>query len=173
MDTRPTPEQLWQPTEETVAKSNLTQFIQWLSAEYDLDFRAYDELWKWSVTHIDEFWAAIWEYFEIMSDEPYRKVREGDSMPGVRWFEGAGISYSEHVFRNFSEERPAIIYGGENSDIREMSWSELSTKVSAFRAYLSDCGVAEGDAAIIGYVGGDFLTTFTISVRQHQVSTVL
>src|SRR4051812_24202626 len=48
---------LWQPSEEQIARSNLTQYQRWLERTRGLRFDSYDDLWRWSVTDLEAFWA--------------------------------------------------------------------------------------------------------------------
>lgn len=55
------------------------------------------------------------------------------------------MSYAEHIFRNYTDERPAVIYKNENEDVREVSWKELRQRTAALRQYLVRNGVGKGD----------------------------
>ena len=53
-------------------------------------FATYDELWRWSVTDVEAFWASLWEWFEIRASRPYTRVLGRREMPGAEWFPGRG-----------------------------------------------------------------------------------
>jgi acetoacetyl-CoA synthetase len=38
--------------------------MRWLESEKGLRFDEYEDLWEWSVTELEDFWASIWEYCE-------------------------------------------------------------------------------------------------------------
>ena len=61
---------LWEPSEELRSNSNVAKFMEWLGQTKDLRFETYDELLQWSVDDLEGFWAAIWDYFQIMSHRP-------------------------------------------------------------------------------------------------------
>ena len=65
---------LWTPSEETRAAAQLTQFTDWLEAKAGLQFAGYRELHAWSVEQPQEFWSAVWHFFDICSDTPYEAV---------------------------------------------------------------------------------------------------
>lgn len=142
------PKQLWSPTEEFVTNSNLTHYQQWLASHYNLTFEGYHHLWQWSVENIALFWESIWKYFHIESHAPYSKVLDGKKMPGYRWFTGATLSFSKHVFRKQTDKYPAIIFKKEGGKIQSISWSELEGKVLAIRNHLAMAGVKKGDAVV-------------------------
>ncbi len=52
---------------------------------------SYEALWEWSVTDLDGFWAAIWDYFLVRPSVPYSRVLARRQMPGAQWFPGARL----------------------------------------------------------------------------------
>lgn len=140
---------LWEPSEELKENANISRYMEWLEREKGLHFDDYEELWEWSVNELEEFWASIWEYFDIKASQPYEKVLSSREMPGAerKWFEGAELNYAEHVFRN-AEGRPdeaAVLSQSEIRALTEMSWGELRDKTAAVAAGLRSLGVERGD----------------------------
>ncbi len=144
----PQPPLLWQPRSETIEQSNLAAFQAWLREHRHLHFSDYDALWQWSVEHIDAFWQAIWEYFDVIAHEPYRYVRSDAPMPDTQWFAGAHLNYAEHIFRSKSPARPALIFQSERHARQELSWAELERQVAAFAQFLRNSGVEPGDRVV-------------------------
>ena len=72
---------LWEPTPQIIADANLTRFMGWLRETRDRDFTTYDELWRWSVSDLEGFWGAVWDYFGVRSRAPYEKVLATRKMP--------------------------------------------------------------------------------------------
>src|SRR5919202_1487439 len=144
---------LWEPSEEFKESANITRYMEWLKREKSLSFDDYSELWEWSVTELEEFWASIWEYCDVRASKPYEKVLAGREMPGTEWFVGTELNYAEHVFRHADDrpDEPAVM---QQSELREMSavtWRELRKQVGALAAGLRDLGVERGDR-IVAYV---------------------
>jgi acetoacetyl-CoA synthetase len=137
---------LWEPSEEFKENANITRYTRWLKEEKSLFFGDYGELWEWSVTDLEGFWASIWEYFEVKASKPYERVLAEREMSGAGWFEGAELNYAEHVFRNAARsEEPAVLHQSEIRALSEMSWRELREKVAALAAGLKELGVRRGD----------------------------
>ncbi len=124
---------LWEPSKELQNQSNMKKFMAWLEETRGLKFEQYDQLWNWSVTEIEEFWTAIWDFFEIKAKKPYDEVLSSGKMPGVKWFTGAKLNYAEHVFRNEVPEKAAVIYQTETRPQGELTWAELK------KEYCCDC----------------------------------
>lgn len=139
------PKILWQPNDETNRNSHLTHYMQWLKEHKSLDFKDYTSLWNWSVENIEAFWESCWEYFNIIAHTPYTKILSGNSMPHYAWFEGATLNYAEHIFRNYTDEHPAIIFQSERKAYKEISWKSLKEQTAAVRAFLISKGITKGD----------------------------
>ncbi|KAB2361059.1 acetoacetate--CoA ligase [Actinomadura montaniterrae] len=145
---------LWRPSEEVVANARVTRFIHWL---WDRGVRAesYDELWRWSVTEVDDFWDAIWSYFDVAGERGDGPVREGGPMPvdGLRWFPGATLNYAANALRR-AEDTPdetAVVFRSEAGGHRVLSYRELFLHVAEVRAGLAELGVGKGDR-VVAYV---------------------
>ncbi len=93
------PPVLWAPDSKRVADATLTRYTHWLRSERDLQPEGYEALWRWSTEEIEEFWASIWDFFEVEAERPYETVLESRRMPGAQWFTGARLSYAQHIFR--------------------------------------------------------------------------
>src|SRR5689334_24147437 len=78
-------ELLWQSSPERIERATITRFAR----ERGLP-EEYNELWRWSVENLDDFWAAIWDYFSV--DGSYERVLGKREMPGAEWFPGARLS---------------------------------------------------------------------------------
>lgn len=139
---------LWEPSQKIREQANLTRYMRWLARTKDLHFTENEALWAWSVAHLEEFWASMWEYFEIKASKPYTAVLTNATMPGAHWFTGAELNYAEQVFRNRTSERPAVIAQSETRPPIEVSWDELERKVAAVAAALRAMGVKRGDRVV-------------------------
>ncbi len=142
---------LWQPPREWLAQSNITKFADWLGQTRNLQFADYEDMRHWSVEHLDDFWAAIWEYFDVQTSSPYECVLANREMPGAEWFPGARINYASHIFRKRRTDAPAMVYSGEDRSLEELSWEELERRVRSLATWLRGNGVKPGDR-VAGYL---------------------
>ncbi|MFL5869921.1 MAG: acetoacetate--CoA ligase [Solirubrobacterales bacterium] len=156
-------ELLWTPSAEAVDRSNLTRYMRWLSAERGLDFDGdYHALWRWSIDELEDFWQTIWDYFDVQHSGTPSAVLAERTMPGARWFEGTALNYAEHIFRNRDASTVAARHRAEGSELGEITWGDLQSRVAAFAAGLRELGVERGDrvvaylpnspAALIGFL---------------------
>jgi acetoacetyl-CoA synthetase len=142
---------LWQPPAEWVADANITAFGKWLGDTRGLQFTDYQDMRRWSVEHLDDFWAAIWEYFEVEPSKPYQAVLGRREMPGAEWFPGARLNYARHIFRKRTAARPALVYSSEDRALAELSWADLERRVRSVADWLRASGIEAGDR-VAGYM---------------------
>ena len=138
-------EPLWTPSEERIKKANMTRFIQFINKKYLKDFRNYDELYRWSIESIPDFWEAMWEFGEIKASSGYETVVDDlTKMPGARWFIGARLNFAENLLR-YRDDRVALIFKGEEKEPVVVNYAELYDNVARLARSLRDIGVAKGD----------------------------
>ena len=151
-------EPIWAPAPDDVAAANVSRFARWLVQDGRARLTGdYLELWRWSTERLEEFWSAVWDYFDVRSAVPYERVLSGSVMPDVQWFTGAQVSYVEHLFRGRDPERVALIDARESARpgagpvSRRLTWGMLREQVGDLAAMLRDLGVGPGDR-VAGYV---------------------
>ena len=143
-----TPPVLWTPSPERVERAELTRYARWLADRHGVETSGYHELWRWSVTEIEAFWASIWEYFDVQASAPYERVLGSRTMPGAEWFPGARLNYAEHVFRGNDPAAVAVRHTSELRPLTETTWDELRDAKRRAAAALRASGVAPGDRVV-------------------------
>jgi acetoacetyl-CoA synthetase len=136
---------LWTPTPEQIASTRITEYARWLESHHGLRFADYEALWKWSTDDLEAFWQSIWNYFDVQANGQSRPVLGSVEMPGARWFPHTQLNYAEHIFRNATPARPALVVRTEGEPVRYVSWAELERSTGALAAKLHELGVVQGD----------------------------
>ena len=138
---------LWKPGKALLEQSNLKKYMDWLFVKKGLYFRSYEDLWEWSVTDLEDFWESLWHYFNIKSHDLYLEVlqKPQSGMIGTRWFTRSKLNYAEHIFRNKTRDRPAILFQSEKQGLTEISWDQLEQEVAAVATWLKQRGIKPGD----------------------------
>jgi acetoacetyl-CoA synthetase len=136
---------LWTPSEELQRGSNMAAYMRWLANNHGLNFRDYEELWRWSCGELERFWVSIYQYFDVQLHQHFRGVLSSPRMPGARWFDGATLNYAEHAFRHQSDARPALLFKSEVAGMREVSWADLHSRTAHIAAALRRFGLKPGD----------------------------
>ncbi|MDO9536696.1 MAG: AMP-binding protein, partial [Thermoplasmata archaeon] len=136
---------LWKPDEQQTKNANMTRFIENVNEQYGLALSSYDELYKWSIDNIPDFWAAMWKFGDIVHSQTFDEiVTDLNKMPGAKWFAGARLNYAENLLRH-RDERAAIVFRGETKVRRTITYSELYDRVARLARALRDSGVKAGD----------------------------
>jgi acetoacetyl-CoA synthetase len=138
-------ELLWTPSAAQVEDANLTRFSKWLARERGLQFESYDALWQWSVTELEEFWQAMWDYFGVQSSAPHTRVLGKRAMPGAEWFPGARLNYAQHVLRKERAGIDALLFMSETTPLTGVSWETFAGQVRILATRLRELGVHPGD----------------------------
>ena len=146
-----TAKRLWTPSAERIERANITAYARWLEETRGLTGLQdnYNALWHWSVDHLDDFWASIWEYYDVQAATPYERVLGSREMPGAEWFPGTTLNYAEHVFRHAHDDAIAIRHESElRPELGEMTWGELREQTAAIANGLRSLGVVPGDRVV-------------------------
>ena len=151
MPDRETRAPLWTPSADLLRACNLTEFAAGLRASRGLDFGDYHALWRWSVSDLEGFWSAVWEYFGLDSVSGYDRVLESVAMPGARWFPGAMVNFAGQLLSAGEAEDTAIVSVDETGRAVAYTRRELRLQSAALARNLSEAGVGVGDV-VAGYV---------------------
>ena len=130
-------------------KTILSKYKEFLKSNNKLIFSSYDELHKWSINEIEDFWLSIVEFFKIKFDKPPTSIYRFDkNFIETLWFTDSKISYSRNVFNNDNLKTPAIKYQDENGDYFEITWNSLKLKTLEFQKILIKNNVQIGDRVV-------------------------
>jgi acetoacetyl-CoA synthetase len=136
---------LWTPSEEKIAKANMTRFIQSVNQKHGTSVRDYPGLYQWSIENIPNFWEAMWEFADIKASRRHDSVVDDiGSMPGAAWFSGAELNFAENLLR-FRDDRIAIISLRENKEPVRITYAQLYRRVAGLADALMKVGVQRGD----------------------------
>ena len=138
-------ELLWKPSEERIRNSNMFRFMSLVNQKHQQTFTDYNGLYAWSVSHISEFWAAVWDFVGIKASRGYDQVIDDErKMPGAKWFPGARLNFAENLLR-FRDDSVALIFKGEDHPTVKMTYAQLYDEVARLAKGLKACGVGPGD----------------------------
>lgn len=135
---------LWVPSEENIKKTNISRFINLVNKRHGLKIRSYDDLYRWSVENIKDFWEAMWKFADVMASRYDTVVDDMTMFPGARWFAGARLNFAENLLK-FRDDHIALIFRGETGKSATATYSELYYSVARLANPLSKSGVVHGD----------------------------
>lgn len=148
------PPVVWQPPPAGAQSTRVGQFLRWLERERGLSFDEYDDLWRWSVDALEDFWDAVWQFFGVPASACYSSVLSSRVMPGGRGFEGARLNYAavwtscapdfglRSVLDRLGQVEPTVLiamdgyrWGGREHDRRDMV-AQLREAMPSVRAVI-------------------------------------
>ena len=140
-------ELLWTPSEEVKKASNMYAFMELVNREMGRDYRNYRELYRFSVDEPEAFWDILFRYLDIVHSTGYEKtVDDIHKFPGARWFPGCKLNYAENLLRHEPNDEPCLIFRGEDTSRRVLSWKDVREQTFRLATALRELGVGEGDA---------------------------
>ncbi len=142
---------LWIPSQDRVARSNITVFAREAASRFGLAIQSYSDLHQWSVSQAEDFWAFVWDYAEVRAQTRGDViVSDKEKMPGAKWFPQARLNFAQNLLRR-RDEGVAIVFRGEDQVRRSLTWSQLHDEVCRLARAMRALGVGPGDriAALI------------------------
>ncbi len=142
---------LWEPTEEQIKQSNMYRFMTHINETYKHNFKDYASLYDWSIENISEFWAAFWDFADILHSKTYDEVIDDSAkMPGAKWFTSAKLNFAENLLR-YRDDRVALIFKGEDQPSIRMTYAQLYDEVARLAKSLRALGIQPGDR-VVGFM---------------------
>jgi acetoacetyl-CoA synthetase len=157
------PRVLWSPPPDALETTRIGDYLRFLSGTRKVTFDGYPQLWRWSVTEIEEFWRSVWDYFRVIAHHRPTAVLPERAMPGAHWFPGATLNYAEHALTRAGEL--AVVARSQTRDANvELTGADLRDRVARAAAGLRRLGVERGDR-VVAYLPNtpETLVTFLAS----------
>lgn len=137
-------EVIWTPTEEVVARANVTRLMRAVGID---DYR---ELVRRSQEEPDWFWRAAIDDLGLEFSTPFERVYDDSRGPEwCTWFVGGRLSIAWNCVhrhaRGEAADVPAAVFAGEDGERSSLTYRELSDAVTRFAEGLARLGVVEGD----------------------------
>ncbi|MBI3894938.1 MAG: AMP-binding protein [Acidobacteria bacterium] len=135
---------VWRPTPEQAEGSRLAAFLKKHSLSN------FDELLRRSTDDIEWFWNAVVEDLDIRFFTPYEKILDisrGETW--ARWCVGGRMNIVHNCLDKWlgtsAEKRTALVWEGEEGDVRALTYGELYQEVCRMAAALRRLGLKKGD----------------------------
>jgi len=134
----------WHPDEVEWTRSRLRRFME-AQGIGDLD-----ELGRRAAADLPWFWDAVVRDLDLEFYRPYQAVVDlSKGAPWARWFVGGKYNYVHNALdrraTGASANRTAIIWEGEDGEVRRLSFAELAAATDRVTWGLSQLGIGKGD----------------------------
>src|SRR4051794_1948790 len=107
----------------------------------------FEDLERRSIDDPDWFWDAVVKFLDIDFSTSYRQVLDvSDGIPWARWFVGGETNFAHVAVDRHPPERTAIVWEGEDGEVRTWTYGELRSQADGLAALLVERGIGHGDA---------------------------
>ncbi|MBO0800903.1 MAG: AMP-binding protein, partial [Blastocatellia bacterium] len=135
----------WLPTEEVVARAQLSRFISFCG------LASYDQLSRRALDDIAWFTEQLLRFLDIRFAKPYTRIVDlSRGIQWPRWCVDAELNISASCLDRWIDDdemshQPALIWEGEEGDTRALDYQDLWNEVCLCAAGLRACGLRKGD----------------------------
>lgn len=125
--------------------SRMWQFLNFAAQKHCQIFADYQDLHTWSITHPEDFWSTLAEFFHIrFHTPPHQILNYYEDIFTAHWFSGATLNFAEQLLSR-QDEHPALVCISENNERYELSYMELYRAVAQCAEGMKTAGVKTGD----------------------------
>jgi acetoacetyl-CoA synthetase len=193
----------WTPSQELIEASNLAKFQRVVNAKYKLNLKTYEDVHKFSVERMTDFWEIFWDYSGIRHQRKYDQVlTDSNAKPGdlPRFFEGARVNLAENILfplhpknatacmpgapKDWPPAKSTAIYeygegSASNKDAppplaMEVTWGQLRKRVANLSTAFRKKGLKAGDRiANVSANTSDPIVAFLASLAIGAVFSAL
>ncbi|SMO70945.1 acetate--CoA ligase [Melghirimyces algeriensis] len=142
-------EAVWFPKEDRIKRLKMYQLMK------KNGMTDYDQFYQHSVQKPSWFWETVIKDLDLEWFQPYQQVLDtSKGIPWSQWFAEGKINVAHNCLDRFvkdpvAKNRTAIIWEGDNGDVRKLTYQELCEEVQAFARGLQMLGVNRGDRIAI------------------------
>ncbi|MEO5573358.1 MAG: acetate--CoA ligase [Gammaproteobacteria bacterium] len=108
-------------------------------------------LYQRAAEDYEKFWATL-ALDEIIWRTPFKNILDSTRAPHFEWFNDGLLNVSYNCLDRHLDDKAdktAIIFEGENGDVRHISYGELHREVCRFANALKARGITKGDRVVI------------------------
>ncbi len=102
--------------------------------------------WRWSVSHQDAFWDALWTFGGVRGERGGGPALAMEQLPGAVWYPQAALNYAENALGTaVADGAVALVAAREDGRRVTLTYGELRAAVARAAAGLRRLGVGRGD----------------------------
>ncbi|KAK4685305.1 acetoacetyl-CoA synthetase, partial [Tremellales sp. Uapishka_1] len=167
---------LWTPA--NPSETQTAQFRAFVNRRHGIDLANYEQLWGWSCAERAKFWAAVWDYENVVGERGVAVVDESKTPEdNPEWFKGSKLNWAENQLR-FCKDHPddtAIIQLSEGCPSHvprpiHVLQSQLYSLVSRLQTSLKEAGIIKGDR--IAFWGGNCIEAVVVLLAASSIGAI-
>jgi acetoacetyl-CoA synthetase len=144
-------EPIFSPSDEAVAKAQLTDFASFCRRSTQRDVSTAEAMHAFSVSDARAFWSLFLEWSELATEGSAEPVRVGDEVETAQFFPELRLNYVENLLRGrpgVGDDHPAITACNERGEVLRWTRGELRERVLAVAHKLRGLGLTKGDRVV-------------------------
>ena len=136
---------LWKCSDSKLKDSNLFKFESFLNKKYSIDYQNdYEQLWKWSINNIGEFWKSIWEFSNVKGKLGKKLFQPSSIFYKNEFLPDSKLNFAENLLSK-SDNTIAITFISENGYKEDKTWNGLKKDVVKLSQWLKSVGIKKND----------------------------
>ena len=105
----------WKPSKETIEHSNIYKMMQ------QHGFENYDDFWKWSVTHKEEFWTETVQNLGIQFQEKHAAIlNTSEGVEKAKWLYNSKLNIVDSCFQN-EDDAVVLVFQNEGEELQKVT----------------------------------------------------
>lgn len=134
---------VWTPSQPQ--NSRMWQFLNFAAQKHCQIFSDYQDLHTWSITHPEDFWSTLADFFHIkFHTPPHQILNYYEDIFTAHWFSGARLNFAEQLLSR-NDEHQALICINESNERYELSYAQLHQAVAQCAEGMKAAGIKIGD----------------------------
>ena len=136
---------LWKCSDSKLKDSNLFKFESFLNKKYSIDYQNdYEQLWKWSINNMGEFWKSIWEFSNVKGKLGKKLFQPSSIFYKNEFLPDSKLNFAENLLSK-SDNTIAITFISENGYKEDKTWNGLKKDVVKLSQWLKSVGIKKND----------------------------
>ncbi len=137
-----------EPDAETISTSSMTAFTKHCENATVRRFPTWAALHSWSVEPTGRFWSELLAWSGALYEGNAEPVVQGAGVEAAQYFPGVRLSYTENLLAGGEPNAVAITACDETGRAEQLTWAQLSHRVSELAAGLRALGVEPGHRVV-------------------------
>lgn len=128
---------VWAPQLARVNNANITEFKHYLESRFNLKFKDYNELHKFSVDRSDDFWTSIINFHGIKYCGSLDPVCTDQGFVHYGWFPNIECNFAENLLSHGKNSQVALNFIHESGMQQKLTYENVKKSVASLADYIN------------------------------------
>ena len=153
--------------------TNLDHFRDLVNHKHSLKLKSYEQLHQFSVTRLNDFWLAVWEFCGIKSQHgPGKAIDDGARINKFpKFFQDAHINFAENALQGRDDQVAVIDMNETNiNEPIKYTWKQMRRLVAQYAGLLRRKGISKGDVVVL--IGGNSARSLALLLAAASIGAM-